>query len=227
MLIGSGRASSGQGPVCDRCGRPEPDRYRFCPECELFVCAQCWDPESGVCLSSSRPNLPAPGLLPISIRNTIGQRSAGVSMSASRVGQALVGRGARRPDPAPRASGVAAARPSRGKAQVAPVGMLAVVAAGVLFAVALFAVPALVRLGLDGPQASVPPAVATRESGVQGGTSTKQTARKYVVRPGDTLRSIAARLYGNEDRWSDLYRANRKVIDDPDALGVGTTLTVP
>jgi nucleoid-associated protein YgaU len=48
-----------------------------------------------------------------------------------------------------------------------------------------------------------------------------------VVRPGDTLRSIAARLYGNEDRWSDLYRANRKVIDDPDALGVGTTLTVP
>jgi nucleoid-associated protein YgaU len=48
-----------------------------------------------------------------------------------------------------------------------------------------------------------------------------------VVRRGDTLRSIAARFYGDEGRWADLYRANRKAIDDPDSLEVGTSLTIP
>jgi nucleoid-associated protein YgaU len=48
-----------------------------------------------------------------------------------------------------------------------------------------------------------------------------------VVRSGDTLRSIAARFYGDERRWSDIYRANRKAIDDPDSLKVGATLRLP
>jgi nucleoid-associated protein YgaU len=224
MVIGSGRASSGQGPVCDRCGRPEPDRFRFCPDCELFVCGECWDAENGVCLSSSRPNLPAPGLLPISIRNTIGQRSAGVSLSATRAGQALVGPAVTSAASQARAPVAARARPARRKA---PTGILAVVVASLLITVALFAFPALVRLLAGGPQASGPPAVATTEGGVQGGTSSAHAARRYVVRRGDTLRSIAARFYGDEGRWADLYRANRKAIDDPDSLEVGTSLTIP
>jgi hypothetical protein len=226
VVIGSGRASSGQGPVCDRCGRVEPNRYRFCPDCELFVCAECWDPENGVCLSSSRPNLPAPGLLPISIKNTIGQRPAGVSLSASRVGQALVG-------PAAQADAPVATRPPATPAPAArhsprrmPASLLAVLVASLLITLALFALPALAGLfsgdtGVPASHASASPATTSR---VEGAT---KAARRYVVRAGDTLRSIAARLYGDERRWSDLYQANRKAIDNPDALDVGTTLTVP
>jgi nucleoid-associated protein YgaU len=101
------------------------------------------------------------------------------------------------------------------------------VVASLLITVALFAFPALARLLSGGPQASRPPAVATTEGGVQGGTSSADAGRRYVVRSGDTLRSIAARFYGDERRWFDIYRANRKAIDDPDSLKVGATLRLP
>ena len=47
------------------------------------------------------------------------------------------------------------------------------------------------------------------------------------VESGDTLSSIADRLYGNPDRWPALYRANRDQLDDPDELPVGIQLAVP
>src|SRR4051794_3707349 len=34
----------------------------------------------------------------------------------------------------------------------------------------------------------------------------------YVVEPGDTLRSIAERLYGDPTQWSRIYDANRDAI---------------
>lgn len=49
----------------------------------------------------------------------------------------------------------------------------------------------------------------------------------YTVRPGDTLSSIAARLYGDRAAWTRLYEANRNVIADPTRLRPGVTLTVP
>jgi nucleoid-associated protein YgaU len=48
---------------------------------------------------------------------------------------------------------------------------------------------------------------------------------EYTVEPGDSLRSIAAKVYGDPDRWSEIYDANRESIgSDPDSLRVGLRL---
>ncbi|MGI9147455.1 MAG: LysM peptidoglycan-binding domain-containing protein [Chloroflexota bacterium] len=53
-------------------------------------------------------------------------------------------------------------------------------------------------------------------------------AAEYSVEAGDTLRSIADKLYGDADLWPSLYDANREIIGpDPDALLVGMRLRVP
>jgi nucleoid-associated protein YgaU len=101
-----------------------------------------------------------------------------------------------------------------------------IVAVSLLITLALFAYPLVSRLLTDQVPASSPAAVAPTNPATQGSLS-GSAGRKYVVRPGDTLRSIAARLYGDEARWADLFRANRRAIRNPDALDVGTTLTVP
>jgi len=49
----------------------------------------------------------------------------------------------------------------------------------------------------------------------------------YQVRSGDTLARVAARLYGGSDRWSEIYQANRHVLDDADRLLPDVTLVVP
>ncbi len=49
----------------------------------------------------------------------------------------------------------------------------------------------------------------------------------YVVRPGDTLWSIAEKFYGDASAGRRIHEANRTVISDPNKLKVGTTLTLP
>jgi resuscitation-promoting factor RpfC len=51
--------------------------------------------------------------------------------------------------------------------------------------------------------------------------------RTYVVRPGDTLSGISARLYGTPAYWPGLYRANRTVITSPSLIYPGQRLMVP
>jgi nucleoid-associated protein YgaU len=50
---------------------------------------------------------------------------------------------------------------------------------------------------------------------------------EYVVAPGDTLVSIAQRVYGEASRWPSLYDANRDRIARPDLILPGTRLIVP
>jgi hypothetical protein len=53
-------------------------------------------------------------------------------------------------------------------------------------------------------------------------------ASEYVVKPGDTLRTIAQEQYGDAQLWPRIYQANRDVIGaDPDALIAGTRLILP
>ena len=56
----------------------------------------------------------------------------------------------------------------------------------------------------------------------------------YVVEPGDTLRSIAARFLGNEARWSVIFQLNvgtarvdGHVLTDPDLIWPGLPLRLP
>ena len=51
--------------------------------------------------------------------------------------------------------------------------------------------------------------------------------RTVVVEPGDTLSSIAHRLWSDADRWPEVFEANRFQLDDPDELPVGLTLALP
>jgi len=61
-------------------------------------------------------------------------------------------------------------------------------------------------------------------------TSREQPANQsavYVVRSGDSLSGIANRVFGDRERWNEIYQANRDVLKDPDALAVGTRLKLP
>lgn len=51
--------------------------------------------------------------------------------------------------------------------------------------------------------------------------------RRYTVRSGDSLRSIAIAAYGNGDRWKEIWSANRVALKDANRLVVGQTLVIP
>ena len=57
--------------------------------------------------------------------------------------------------------------------------------------------------------------------------SAHKTARRYTVRPGDTLITIAKKVYHDPGAWPVLYWANRDKIRWADTLDAGEVLAVP
>jgi nucleoid-associated protein YgaU len=56
-------------------------------------------------------------------------------------------------------------------------------------------------------------------------TSVKPT--EYTVVSGDSLFKIAARIYGDGDKWRDIYNANKDTIGpNPNLISVGTKLVI-
>ena len=55
----------------------------------------------------------------------------------------------------------------------------------------------------------------------------KSGSRTYVVRPGDTLFSIARKFYKSSSRWKEIRDANKTTIGDGTKLKPGETLTIP
>lgn len=49
----------------------------------------------------------------------------------------------------------------------------------------------------------------------------------YTVRPGDTLSTIAQRIYGHSGAWRRIYHANRSKIRNPNLIFPGQVLRVP
>ena len=49
---------------------------------------------------------------------------------------------------------------------------------------------------------------------------------QYVVQKGDTLWKIAQKLFGNGEKWKEIYERNRNVIRDPDLIYEGQVLNV-
>ena len=51
---------------------------------------------------------------------------------------------------------------------------------------------------------------------------------KYTVQQGDTLSSIAQKVYGDSHQWHEIYIANTQVIgNNPNALSPGIALYIP
>ena len=80
---------------------------------------------------------------------------------------------------------------------------------------------------------TVPPTSATRLPTAQPETPPKRTSipappgRTYVVGPRESLWSVAEATLGDGSRWKELLDANRSIINDPDMLVDGITLTIP
>jgi nucleoid-associated protein YgaU len=55
-------------------------------------------------------------------------------------------------------------------------------------------------------------------------TAKAGSPRTYTIKSGDSLSSIAQRYLGDREKWRELHKINRKVIDDPDNLKVGTII---
>jgi hypothetical protein len=156
-----------------------------------------------------------------SIRGTIGQRPM-VGTSETRIGRALSGRAVEEQP----TTASAARRPRRRRLPSGWIPTLSTIVTSVILVVALFALPVLGQLFLGAPGPSAP-AASVAEQSVRASRSTSRPARHYTVRRGDTLRSIARDVYGDEQRWLAIYRANRARIHDPDNLRVGSRLVIP
>jgi nucleoid-associated protein YgaU len=65
------------------------------------------------------------------------------------------------------------------------------------------------------------------DTAVPSTTATASAQVVHVVQSGDTLGRIALRYYGDANRWQRIYDANRAAIPNPNALTVGTSLTIP
>ena len=57
--------------------------------------------------------------------------------------------------------------------------------------------------------------------------SVKLPKRVHTVIDGDTLQNIAFRYLDSEQRWYEIYQANRELLKDPTALPIGAKLTIP
>jgi LysM repeat protein len=77
----------------------------------------------------------------------------------------------------------------------------------------------------EGP--SRPRATAAKSPSKRGEKEKGAGSKTYVVKEGDTLRSISRKFYKTSRRWTDIRDANEKKVNDPDNLKAGVTLTIP
>jgi len=72
------------------------------------------------------------------------------------------------------------------------------------------------------------PSYKTKTTRQKSGPSRKGSKpRTYTVRSGDSLATIARRLYGDSEKWQLIFKANRDILNKPNQLRVGQILTIP
>lgn len=78
------------------------------------------------------------------------------------------------------------------------------------------------------PQRALKGAESTPQANPSVPASTPPPAEKtYVIVPGDSLWTIAEKMYGKGAKWRVIYDANRDVLKDPDRPPNGATLRIP
>ncbi len=55
----------------------------------------------------------------------------------------------------------------------------------------------------------------------------KAQTRVYVVKSGDSLSKIAKEVYGDANRWPEIFEANKDKIKDPNLIYPGQELRIP
>jgi nucleoid-associated protein YgaU len=76
--------------------------------------------------------------------------------------------------------------------------------------------------------AASPSATPAEPAATPGPAQAAAGAQTYTVRAGDTLPSIAKQMYGDANKWTSIYDANRATIgEDPNLIQVGTQLAIP
>jgi nucleoid-associated protein YgaU len=65
--------------------------------------------------------------------------------------------------------------------------------------------------------------VAHKSAGESGGWS----SRTYTVEKGDTLSGIAKKMYGNANKYPQIFEANKPMLKDPDKIYPGQVLRIP
>jgi nucleoid-associated protein YgaU len=61
----------------------------------------------------------------------------------------------------------------------------------------------------------------------QSERESQKMAKVYVTKAGDSLSKIAKAVYGDADRWQEIFEANKGKIQDPDKISVGLKLRIP
>ncbi len=51
--------------------------------------------------------------------------------------------------------------------------------------------------------------------------------KTYIVGEGDTLMSISEKIFGDRNRYMDIYNENQNILSDPNKIGVGQKLVIP
>lgn len=78
------------------------------------------------------------------------------------------------------------------------------------------------------PRASVPQATSTPAVSAPAATASRPvSARRHIVRPGESLSKISMQYYGNRTRVHDIFAANRGVMKSETDLKVGMELKLP
>lgn len=78
-----------------------------------------------------------------------------------------------------------------------------------------------------GSTAPNPPPKASFGNVSSGVASTAPVAKTYTVVSGDSLSRIAKHVYGDANRWHDIFNANRDLLDNPDKIQPGQVLKLP
>jgi nucleoid-associated protein YgaU len=67
---------------------------------------------------------------------------------------------------------------------------------------------------------------AAAAAAAAGGAPTSG-ARKYTVKPGDSLSKISQEFYGNANHFMKIFEANKDKLPDPDKVRAGMELVIP
>ena len=140
----------------------------------------------------------------------------------------FVGQPHEAPGGAPRSRRRPAPSPSRPPRSPWRLRILVVLTIG-LFAAAGWSIVSLLRAGNPPPPpAPAAPAPAGSPAAAPAPTAPPASpARTYTVQPGDTLSSIAGRMYNNRNAWQKILDANRALLRSERDVRVGQVLTIP